>query len=137
MKILVFAHSATSGGAENALRALVDKLRIRHQVHVVLPFGKSVEAEYYSKKGVVYFELAMPLSLPAVQNTLLAYVRAEWNRVSEVLSSEKYDLAISNTLAILHGQMISKKLNIPHVTYVHEYLDDPELCPEGISRSRT
>ena len=133
MKILVFAHSHKSGGAENALRRLVDALRLNHDVHVILPLIDSVEGRHYRSIGVRCFELKLAFCLPHFSSALLDALRVNWQHVVNVLAREQYDLLISNTLAIFHGHLVAHLIGRPHVTYVHEYLEDPELVPTAIS----
>lgn len=135
LKILIFAHNASAGGAENALRHLVDRLRIRHEVHVVLPMVDSHEGRHYKDLGLRCFELKVPMVLPSVAQGALGLLAVNWQHVAKVLQEEQYELLISNTLTILHGQLLAQFLGRPHLTYVHEFLADAELMPTGLDRT--
>jgi glycosyltransferase involved in cell wall biosynthesis/SAM-dependent methyltransferase len=133
LKILVIAHRNTPGGAENALRRLVDALRLSHDLDVILPLVDSIEGRHYRSIGVRCFELGIPVCLPHFSNALVGASRVNWNDVGNILANEQYELIISNTMAIVHGQIIAHILKRPHVTYVHEFLEDPELVPTAIN----
>jgi len=134
MKIIVFAHSAIFGGAEKALRYLIDLLMPNHEIQVVLPNRNGSEALHYLSLGLTCHELDLLPSLPNFANCVLQFARTDFQGVIELLAKQSFDLAISNTMAILHGGIIAHKLGIPHLTYAHEYLDDQELLPCSNSR---
>lgn len=134
MKILLFGHSSSPGGGERALRRLVQLLHPRHDVLMVLPAVNSPEGEHYKALGIRCVELNVPIALPAAQNAFLSWLRFDWDRMVKVLGGENCDIAISNTITILHGNLLAHRLRIPHIPYVHEYLEDPELLPVGLTR---
>ncbi len=136
MKILFFCHSGASGGAENALRHLVKNLMSRHEVHLVLPSLESHEGLYFKNLGLRCFELKFDFLLPHFSNVLLAGLRLNIAEVIDILGREQYDVFVSNTLAILHGNMLAHLMAKPHVTYVHEFLDDDELLPNAIQKEQ-
>ena len=130
MKILVFAHSGVNGGAENALRYLVSLLRLRHEVHLVIPNGS--ESDYYRNEGLNCFEMPFSHSLPNFSSAVLHYAHTNFEAACRVLAAFKFDLAISNTIAIMPGALIAQKLEIAHLFYAHELLDG-DMSPTGIS----
>ena len=134
MKILIFSHSGNFGGAENALRYLVKILSKNHEVHVVLPKIDGTEAIYYSSIGVKCFHLNQGFALPNFSTAIFNYFNLDLQKISESLSIEKYELVISNTIAILHGALIASQMKVPHIFYAHEYLKDNELLPTSISK---
>jgi len=134
MKILVFAHSGIFGGAEKALRYLIDLLIVKHEIQVVLPNRNGSEAIHYLELGLTCHELDLPPSLPHFSTSILHYSRTDFQSIIEILGQHSFDLALSNTMAILHGGIIAQKLGIPHLTYAHEYLDDQELLPSSNSK---
>lgn len=137
MKILLFAHSSSPGGAENALRHLVNLLRLRHhEVHLVLPSIDSHEGRYYQSLGLRCFEFPIPMALPNLTQALLTLLQINWLDVTKTLQQEGYGLMISNTMATLHGNLIAHMLRIPHITYIHEFLEDAELLPTSLGRLR-
>ena len=135
MKIIVFAHSGGPGGAEHALRHLVAMLAERHEVDIILPDLERGEAAYYTERGHRGCHLPAPFGLPDVSGALLHYARLDLADIVRVLREGAYDLALSDTLAILHGAWIARYLGIPHLHYVHEYLQDEELMPVALSRA--
>lgn len=135
MNILVFAHSGAPGGAENALRHLVGLLSGRHHVEIILPSAELGEAAYYQSLGIPCHVMGMPWSLPDFSSTLLHYSTIDFKDIAAILTRGQFDIAISNTIAILHGAIIAGRMGIPHVFYAHEYLDDEELLPTSISKA--
>jgi glycosyltransferase involved in cell wall biosynthesis/SAM-dependent methyltransferase len=135
MKILVFAHSGAPGGAESALRYLVGLLtQQQHHVEIVLPSAEHGEAAYYQSQGVPCHVLGVPWSLPDFSSALLHYATIDFRSIAVVLKRGHFDIAISNTIAILHGAIISGIMGIPHVFYAHEYLEAEELLPTSIPK---
>jgi glycosyltransferase involved in cell wall biosynthesis/2-polyprenyl-3-methyl-5-hydroxy-6-metoxy-1,4-benzoquinol methylase len=132
MKILIFAHNGNSGGAEYALRRLIDLLRARHEVHIVLPNIEGDEHIHYRSLGLPCYHLPVQLSLPHFSNTALQYARSDLRQIANTLQKMDFDIAISNTIATLHGGLIAKHIGIPHLTYAHEFPED-ELTPSSIS----
>lgn len=136
MKILLFAHSGSPGGAESALRRFVLILRKRHQIQIVLPSVDSSEGRFYKSLGIRCYELKLAMALPHLPEALLAFQRINWEQVTSVLIAEKFDVLVSNTITTLHDSFLSSRLKLPHVTYVHEILEDAELLPSGLGRQR-
>lgn len=136
MKILVFGHSGSSGGAENALRHLVGILVSRHEVHVVLPRLDMSEGTYYQSIGVACHSLPVGAAIPHFSSAMLQYARVDFQDISKSLGPMGFELAISNTIAILHGGVIAASLGIPHITYAHEFLVRDDLMPTAISGGR-
>jgi glycosyltransferase involved in cell wall biosynthesis/SAM-dependent methyltransferase len=134
MKILIFSHSSNFGGAEKALRYLVEILKKTNEVHMVFPKIEGTEVVHYSSIGVKCFHLHEGFSLPHFSTTIFNYSKLNLQHISESLSLEKYDLMITNTIAILHGALIASQMKIPHIFYAHEYLKDNELLPTSISK---
>ncbi len=134
MKILIFAHSGMPGGAEHALRRLVNLLTVEHTVEIVLPSADQGEAAYYQSLGLFCHLLPAPIALPNVSSALLTLSTFDLDGIASALEARGFDFAISNTIATLHGAIISARLRIPHVYYAHEHLDSPELTPTAISK---
>jgi len=134
MKVLIFAHSSFPGGAATALRYLVRLIAERHEVEVMLPSVKGSEHAYYGSLGIKCHTLQAPHSLPHFSSTLLHYASLDLKYIAQVLAQKKFDFAVSNTIAILHGALIAQLLDIPHLYYAHEYLADEELLPTSISK---
>ena len=98
-----------------------------------MPIVDSIEGRHYLGVGVKCYELRLPMCLPHFSSALVGGFSLNWQEIVNILSPEQYDLVISNTLAIFQGQVIADLLVLPHVTYVHEFLEDPELVPTSIS----
>lgn len=133
MKILVFAHSSASGGAENALRNMVNLLRLQHDVSVVLPSLHGSEPLHYRSLGVSCYELPYQGFLPNFSAAALHYALSDLKPVVETFRTLGFDFVISNTISILHGALIARALSIPHLFYAHEVLSKEDLWPTSIS----
>lgn len=133
MKILVFAHSSASGGAENALRNMVNLLRLQHDVSVVLPSFQGSEPLHYRSLGISCYELPYQGFLPNFSAAALHYALSDLKPVVETFRTLGFDFVISNTISILHGALIARALSIPHLFYAHEVLSKEDLWPTSIS----
>lgn len=133
MKIAIIAHSCNSGGAENALRMLVNRLKNDNELVIYFPSLNGDEPKYYKKENFKIHALGTKFALPSLSSVLYEMGARDWSRILAHFSSESFDLIISNTMATLDGQFLSNYLNIPHVCYVHEFLDNFELRPNCTS----
>lgn len=133
MRLLIFAHSASSGGAEKALRNLVELLREHHHIEIAFPRREGSEPDYYKRTGITCHCIPAPLSAPHFSAAVLYYAINDWRQILTVLNSKQYELIITNTTAILHGAMLARELGVPHITYAHEALhNDDGLRPTSI-----
>lgn len=132
MNILIFSHSSGLGGAEKALLDLVGLLTKEHRVLVMLPSQEGVLVEKLKMMGVECGVVPMNFSLPNPAGTLLHYCDPKIEEFIGQLKTLNYDLVITNTVVNLLGLLIGRELNIPCITYVHEYIfDDTDLAPHG------
>ena len=115
MKILVFAHTSQSGGAEKALRHLVDILRERHKIHVALPTLEGPEPEHYRSIDILGLESDAPYILPHTSSALLHYARQGLDSLARPFLGGGYDLINSNTISKVHGGLVAARLGIPHI----------------------
>ncbi|MDR2852575.1 MAG: glycosyltransferase [Burkholderiaceae bacterium] len=131
MKILVIGHENVPGGAQNALRKLVGLLVRKHQVEVVLPIhGNGSETAYYRALGLTCHEIDCGACLPNLAMAQMGLAGPQ----AQALKTGGFDLVITNTIVMLLGALLARQAGIPHLFYVHEYLDDIELLPACIGR---
>ncbi len=134
MKILLFSHSTATGGAENALINLFNQLRTDHDIEVVFPNQQGDLVDYFLSQGIACNSINVPVALPDFTNYLLHISEINFDEVANNLKGKEFQLVISNTIAAPHGGIIANKLDIPHITYVHEYMDgDEDLSVIGLS----
>jgi glycosyltransferase involved in cell wall biosynthesis/2-polyprenyl-3-methyl-5-hydroxy-6-metoxy-1,4-benzoquinol methylase len=132
MNILIFSHSSALGGAENALFDFVSLLIREHQVSAMLPAQKGDLVDRLKSIDVKCGVLPISFSLPNPANALLHFFDLSISPLITQLKTLNYDLVITNTIVTLPGMLIARELNIPCMTYVHEYLlDDQDLSPHG------
>ena len=134
MKILIFSHSSSEGGAEKALLDLTGYLLNDHDIFVVVPSENGELTNALRKLGIKYIILPIGFSLPNPSITLLQLNDEPTKNFIKQLIDSNFDLIINNTIVTLHGMLIAKKLNIPSITYAHEFLHkDQDLAPHGCS----
>lgn len=134
MKILIFSHTSSLGGAERALVDFISLLIGEHQVSVMLPSRDGELVDRLKSMGVKCGVLPTGFSLPNPASTLLHFCDPKIKELIGQLKNLNYDLVISNTIVTLLGMLIGRELNVPCITYAHEYLfDDKDLEPHGCS----
>jgi len=123
--ILVLAHSAGIGGAELALKALINSLSDTYRWTIVIPGRKPPDDQIVSR-NTRYVNIP---SLPRwcyraykfphdVEKDVLTESLARL----EVLAAES-DILLTNTMTIPWLGFIAQKINRPHIWYIHEYGD--------------
>ena len=136
MKILLISHSTSIGGGEKALIKLTNLLRENHTLDIIFPNSSGDLINHFILNGFNCLSLPLPASLPDFTNYVISASQINFKEVTEQLIKNNYDLVITNTIVAPHGGIIASLLNIPHITYVHEYLDkDADLTAIGISNS--
>jgi glycosyltransferase involved in cell wall biosynthesis len=132
MNILIFSHTSSLGGAERALVDFISLLIGEHHVCVMLPSQEGALADRLKSMGVKFGVLPTGCSLPNPVGTLLDFCDPKFEELIEQLKNQNYDLVITNTIVNLLGMLIGRKLNVPSITYVHEYIfGDKDLMPHG------
>src|SRR2546421_2984089 len=127
MKVLWVSHSSGLAGAERALLEGVRAVASEQiSIHVVAPSAGPLT------RGIA--SLGVPVSFiryrwwmspkgwraPYYRATNGASNLLAWPAVSRFLRTLKPDLVITNTLVIPIWAMVSRKLGVPHVWFVHE-----------------
>lgn len=135
MKILVIGHLNCPGGAQNALRKLVRLLMRRHHVELVLPGGvNGSEGAHYKALGLACHALDCGFVLPNLATGQLWLAGQDLEAMGRTLGIGRFDLVITNTVTVLLGALLAHQAAVPHLFYVHEYLDDEELLPTCLGR---
>jgi len=134
MNILVFSHSSGLGGAQKALIDLIRLLIRDHQVSVMLPSLRGAFFDELKSMGVKCGLFPSHPSLPNPASTLLEYSNGKIDSLSSQLKNLDCDLIVANTITALPNILIAKELNIPCITYAHEYLSgEKDMIPHGCS----
>jgi glycosyltransferase involved in cell wall biosynthesis/SAM-dependent methyltransferase len=137
-RILVLSHTSNrSGGAETALFELLVHFRQQgHFVSVMLSDTDGDERDRYESIGAQIILFPCIWALPDFPRALFELSNnVDWNSIADQLRHVGFTHVLSNTLVQIHGAIIAAKLNIVHITYVHEFLCDGkafDLHPSGI-----
>jgi len=92
---------------------------------------------HFIASGHVCRCLPFSWALPDLAGAFLNYARNDFEAIAEDLKKNAYDLILTNTITSLHGILLANRLDLPHITYVHEQLaGDPDHLPAGISAER-
>lgn len=123
-KILVLSHSASIGGAELALASLIESTKETYEWHVVIADTKkaSVRLTRYASK-VSYLDLpwwCYEAHGSPKQSSKKAILKAMQKLE---LFAESADYLLTNTITVPWLSFVARKLNKPHVWYVHEFGD--------------
>lgn len=134
LNILVFSHTSSFGGAEQALIDLVALLKADHKVSVVFPSIRGDLVDYFKSQGHPCLDFPLGFALPNTGKFILDYSTLDQNEFVTQMVHAQYDLIISNTIVSLHGMFLAKAQNIPCIVYAHEHLPlDEDLQPHGCS----
>jgi glycosyltransferase involved in cell wall biosynthesis len=120
-KILVLSHSAANGGAELALKSLVESTSDIFDWSVVYPSAKRQISLSIKGLSNVYY---IPLPWWCYEGNDMPTVnkrRLHGNIHTIKRIAKGYDLLLTNTLTIPWLAYISSEIQKPHVWYVHEY----------------
>jgi glycosyltransferase involved in cell wall biosynthesis/SAM-dependent methyltransferase len=136
MKILLISHSTGFGGGERALINLYHLLKPDHSIEIIFPSQSGELINHFLQLGVVCSCINFPSALPDFSNYLLHAAKINFDEITDKLEEKKFDLVITNTISAPHGGIIAKKLNIAHITYVHEHMNgDDDLAVIGLSNA--
>ena len=134
MKILLVSHSTGMGGGEKALINLFNQLRAEHEIELVFPSQQGALIDYFLSQGITCNSINTPVSLPDFTNYLSHISEINFDEVVNNLKGRGFQLVITNTIAAPHGGIIANKLDISHITYIHEYMNgDDDLAVIGMS----
>jgi len=123
--ILVLAHSPNIGGAELALKALINSLGDTYRWTVVIPGRKPPDNQIVSRNTrYVNIPSLPPWSYKAFKSP----PDIEKNALTESLAglealAAEADLLLTNTMMMPWLGFIAQKINRPHIWYIHEYGD--------------
>lgn len=133
-KTLFVSHSSYFGGAEKALTDLIQLIQDKYEIDVLLPSSKGALCHFLRKNNIRFFTLPIGFSTPDLSKFLFDYADSQVNQLLLDLKPRAYDVVISNTLVCLHGALIARELNVPHIFWAHENLNlDVDLATKGFS----
>lgn len=123
-KILILAHSPDIGGAELALKSLVDSLSNKFEFTIVIPSNKKVDAKV-NNIGVTYVYLPLPWWCYEAHDAPKKIYKKELVRNYQKLLSlaDNHDVLVTNTITIPWLGFAATQLSKKHIWYVHEFGD--------------
>lgn len=133
MKKILYIHTgAELYGADIILLTLLKGLdKTKYKPIVVLPTDGPLVKELNKINIEVHIEEYPVLrrkyfSLKGIVQYIAKYV-SSCKRIISIVGKENIDIVHANTIAVLEGIYISKKLNIPLIWHVHEILERPKV----------
>lgn len=122
---LVVAHSSGRGGAESALTNLLRLLRrLGHEPVVLLPHDQGWFADWCRREEIEGLILPMRQALRDTSATLLQVSQQDLASIAAGLSARGFVGVITNTAVMVHGMRLAELLDLPHLMWVHELIDD-------------
>lgn len=125
--VCFISHSFKGGGSERSLVGMLDGLINRNIIcHVFIPAHGMLEEEI-KKRPVSYSVIKYPwwvksnLNKITEEKTKIEVEKAEKSMTNEMIIFNP-DVIYTNTSVINMGALISKKLNIPHIWHVREFV---------------
>lgn len=134
MKIDIYSHSSSFGGAESALHALIELLSLDHEIRVFLPKMKGELFEILKKNNIEILKHKFSACLPHAHRIIDRDIFFAGQESISPAYENLPDLIICNTITLPHIIIHANSINIPCIVYAHEYIDgDPDLTPNGCS----
>lgn len=137
-RLLILSHtSKRSGGAESALFELVQTLRTRMNLAVMFsdPSGGD-ERDRYESIGIPVIQFNCIWTVPDFPSRMFELcTQTEWSKLADQLRPFGFTHVLSNTIVQIHGAILAEKLQVPHILYAHEYVQEGkafDLHPSGI-----
>jgi glycosyltransferase involved in cell wall biosynthesis/SAM-dependent methyltransferase len=131
---LVVAHSSDQGGAQTALRQLLRSLRaLGHEPTVLLPAGQGAMVDWCRQERIEGLVLPMMQTLPTAPAAFLQVSLQGLEAMAAQLVPRGFAGVITNSAVMVHGARFAELLGVPHLTWIHELVDDDsEVRSRGI-----
>lgn len=129
MRVLWLSHTAELGGATYALVEGVEALsELGHEVDVVMPKEGSLRGRLARARRVLvqgtnrWVSRQSPSFLDGTRQVAFDLLRAT-PALCRGARERGVDVVVTNTLSSFVGGVVARKLNIPHIWYLHEFGD--------------
>lgn len=146
MNIIVFTYKADiSGGSNRSLLSILEILvKEGHQVTLVLPKKTGQMYNAANKIGVkcIYQPYGRICAkkckgIKIISQYIKLYGKLIWDYFQTIIRASKYrqlspDIIYSNGTIIHAGRMLAKRLNLPHVWHIREFIGKDQLMPLNI-----
>lgn len=133
MRILIFSHTGRLGGAELCLlEALKVLSSTSNEVHVIFPSRGELVARCENIKVATHI-LPYPWWATGSIDLLRSRLRALKDirnflgpilKLKKILEHIQPELVLTNTVVIPYGAIIAKFMKIPHIWWIHEFLEE-------------
>ena len=128
MRVLWVSHSSSLDGAERCLIEAVRGLaRLGVAVDVIVPEDGPLIGELASLTGTTVIQphpmWISEYGTSSIPRRILSYIRKA-RQISKIARKLNSDLIVSNSLVIPCGAFAAKLIGIPHVWYIHEFLEE-------------
>lgn len=134
MKIDIYSHSSSFGGAESALYALIRLLIEKNDIRVFLPKLKGTFFDILCSADIATYQHSFIGCLPQAYRMIDSDLYEVGATSVADINSVKPDLVVANTITMPHVLLFARANGIPSLVYAHEYLTgDPDLSPNGCS----
>jgi len=133
VNILYIAHEKELGGATRSLVELIELVLLRgHTVYAIIPKGESDVYHRLSSLGVKIIESEYYLWISRIKNLK---ARVKWpikslvnflnvRKLERLLKPLKLDIIHTNTFVVSIGGSLAKRLKLPHVWHIREFIED-------------
>jgi len=135
-KILFLSHDPNWGGAPKVLYSLVKGLNRDEWTPIVaLPDKGDLENEFVKINVKTYITPMQSITVDAKKywqqyEIFSRNLKERTQKVAEIISQERIDIVVTNTVCIFEGALAAKLKNIPHIWYIHELTSkDDKLIP--------
>lgn len=121
-KLLFLAHSANIGGAELALKGLIDSIQGDYTITVVLPTKKKPNPIIINSR-VSYISIPLPWWCHEAHDSPTKINKKQLTTNYEKLKSiaKNHDILLTNTITIPWLGFVATELSKPHIWYIHEF----------------
>jgi len=93
-----------------------------HDGPVISEFKKLNIEVYIKNLGVIRKKYLSPFGLfNRLYRFLVAYLF-----LTDLVKKRKIDIIYSNTLSVLVGALVSRRMNVPHMWHIHEIMENPQ-----------
>lgn len=146
MNVIVFTYKADiSGGSNRSLLSILEILvKEGHQVTLILPKKVGQMYDAANKIGVkcIYQPYGRICAkkykgIKIINQYIKLYSKLIWDYFQTLIRASKYrqlspDIIYSNGTIIHAGRMLAKRLNLPHVWHIREFIGKDQLMPLNI-----
>ena len=123
-KLLVLAHSANIGGAELALKGLIESVQDEYSITVIIPTSKVPDKKIVNNK-IDYINIQLPWWCYEAHDSPTKINKKQltknYAKLKKIAGS--HDILLTNTITIPWLGFVASELHKPHIWYVHEFGD--------------